>query len=45
MQGLELKLHVLAQLLVECTQGLIHQDQLGIKHQGTRQGHALLLAA
>ncbi len=43
MQLLQLDLHVLAQLLVERPQRLVHQYQLGFEHQGPRQGHALLL--
>ena len=44
-QGFQLDLHVLAQLFVECAQRLVHQHQLGVEHQRTGQGHALLLAA
>src|SRR5471032_280071 len=45
MQVLDLHLHVFAQLLVQCTQRLVHQDQLRLEHQCTRQSHTLLLAA
>ena len=30
---------------VECAQGLIEQDHLGVEHQGSHQAHALPLAA
>ena len=44
-QFLEFELHVLAQLLVQRTQRLVHQHQLRVKHQGAGQRHTLLLAA
>ena len=44
-QGFELDLHMLAQLLVQRAQRLVHQHQLRVKHHGARQRHALLLAA
>ncbi|MNP01130.1 hypothetical protein D3C76_929340 [compost metagenome] len=42
---LDLHLHVFAQLLVERAQRFVHQHQLRLEHQGTGQGHPLLLAA
>src|SRR5690606_12002248 len=42
---LDLHLHVLAQLLVQRTERLVHQHQLRLEHQGASQRHALLLAA
>ena len=44
-QLLQLDLHVLAQLLVERAERLVHQHQLRLEHQRARQRHALLLAA
>ena len=44
-QRLELKLHVLAQLLVERAQWFVHQHELRVEHQRARQRHALLLPA
>ena len=44
-QFLQLDLHVLAQLLVQRAQRLVHQHQLRLEHQRARQRHALLLAA
>ncbi len=44
-QRLQLVLHVLAQLLVQRAERLVHQHQLGFEHQRARQGDALLLAA
>ncbi len=44
-QRLQLDLHVLAQLLVERAQRLVHQHELGVEHQRPGQGHALLLPA
>ena len=40
---LHLDLHLLAQLLVESAQRLVHEDDLGLEHESTRQGDALLL--
>ena len=36
-------LHLLAEVLVQRTQWLIHQHHLRVKHQGPRYRHALLL--
>ena len=44
-QVLDLHLHMLAQLLVQGAQGLVHQHQLWLEDQGAGQGHTLLLAA
>ena len=44
-QALDLELHLLAQLLVERAERLVHQHELGLEHQRARQGDALLLAA
>ena len=44
-QVLDLDLHLLAQLAVQCTERLVHQDQRRIEHGSACQGHALLLAA
>ena len=44
-QVLDLELHVLAQLLVQRAQRLVHQHQRRVEHQRARQGDALLLAA
>ena len=45
MQMFDFKLHMFAQLFVKRPQGFIHQDQIGFKYQGTRQGNPLLLSA
>jgi hypothetical protein len=37
--------HVIAQLCVQCRQRFIKQQNLGPLHEGSRQGHALALAA
>src|SRR5687768_18115135 len=42
---LDLILHLLAQLLVEGAQRLVHEHQIGIEHEGAGHGYALLLAA
>ncbi len=44
-QAADLELHLLAQLLVERAERLVHQDQLRLEHQRARQRDALLLAA
>ena len=44
LQMLDFKLHPFAQLLVQCAERFVHQDQRGLKHQRPGQGHALLLA-
>ena len=44
-QLLELDLHVLAQLLVERAERLVHQHELRLEDQRPRQRDALLLAA
>ena len=44
-QVFDLHLHVFAQLLVEGTEGFVHQHQLRFEHQRAGQCHALLLAA
>ena len=41
----DLELHLLAQLLVERAQRLVHQDQLRLEHQRAGDRDALLLAA
>ncbi len=43
--ALELVLHLLPQLPVEGSQGLVHENQGRLEDQRPRQGHALLLAA
>mmetsp|Transcript_22335 Transcript_22335/g.35678 ORF Transcript_22335/g.35678 Transcript_22335/m.35678 type:complete len:392 (-) Transcript_22335:779-1954(-) len=40
----DLKLHFFTQLLVQRAKRFIHQNQLGFKHQCTRQGDPLLLS-
>ncbi len=45
MDVLDLELHLLAQLLVEGAQRLVHQHQLRLEDQRAGQRHALLLAA
>ena len=45
MQMADLILHLLAQLLVERAQGLVHQHEIGIEDQRPGDGNALLLAA
>ena len=42
---LDFVLHLLAQLLVQGPQGLVHQDQVRLEHQGAGDGHTLLLTA
>src|SRR5690606_31114543 len=42
-QVLDLHLHVLAQLLVQRTEGFVHQHQLRFEHQRSGQRHTLLL--
>ena len=44
-QGLDFKLHMFTQLLVQSPQRFIHQHQFRIEDQCARQGDALLLAA
>src|SRR5262249_42035922 len=41
----KLRLHSLAQLPIQSPQGLVQQEHMGLQHQCTRQGHALLLPA
>ncbi|MNU05248.1 hypothetical protein D3C71_2031010 [compost metagenome] len=45
LQALDLELHRLAQLLVQRTKWLIHQQNRRLECQRPRQGNALLLAA
>ncbi len=45
MQAAYLQLHLLAQLPIQCTQWLVHEQDVGLNHHGARQCHALLLAA
>ena len=45
MQPPDLELHLLAQLLVQCAQRFIHQDQLRLEYQRAGHGDALLLSA
>ena len=45
LQALQLQLHLLAQLEVQCAKGLIQQKDLRLVHQTAGDGHALLLAA
>ena len=45
LQPLDLVLHLLAQVLVQGTQRLVHEQQAGLVDGGAGQGHALLLAA
>ena len=45
MQAPYLELHLLAQLLVERAERLVHQHELRLEHQRARHGDALLLAA
>src|SRR5262249_38806403 len=42
-QMLDLQLHLLPQLLVQRTQRLIHEEELGLEHDRTRNCNALLL--
>ena len=42
---LDLELHVLAQLLVERPEGLVHEEQTRLEHHRPGERHALLLAA
>ena len=44
-QPAHLELHLLAQLLVERAERLVHQHELGLEHERARDGDALLLAA
>ena len=44
-QPAQLDLHVLAQLLVERRQRLVHQHDARLEHDGARERHALALAA
>ena len=44
-QPADLELHLLAQLLVERAERLVHQHQLGLEHERARHRDALLLAA
>ena len=41
----DLVLQLLAKAAVEGAEGLVHQDQVRLEHEGARDGHALLLAA
>ena len=41
----DLGAHLLAQLGVQVGERLVHQQHLGLHHQGAGQGHALLLPA
>jgi hypothetical protein len=41
---LDLVLHLFAQLLVQCAQRLVHENQLGLEDQGSGHCDALLLA-
>ena len=45
MHAPDLELHVLAQLLVERAERLVHQQDVGLDHHGAGERHALLLAA
>ena len=45
LQALQLDLHFLAQLQVQCRQRLVQQQHLGLRGQRAGQCHALLLAA
>ena len=45
LQALELQLHFLAQLQVQCAQRLVQQQDLRFVDQAAGDGHALLLAA
>jgi hypothetical protein len=45
LQPLDLELHLLAQVLVERAQRLVHQEQRRIVDEGAGQRDALLLAA
>ena len=45
LQPLELQLHLLAQLQIQCAQGFVQQQHPGLIDQAARNGHALLLAA
>ncbi len=42
---LDFKAHALPELGVQVAEGLIQQQQLGLRHQGAAQGHPLLLPA
>ena len=44
-QVLDLELHLLAQLLVERAERLVHQKQRRLEHDGAGQRDALLLSA
>ena len=45
MNVFDLVLHLLAQILVQRAQGLVHQNQVRLENQGPRQRHPLLLTA
>src|SRR4030095_1628264 len=45
MEPPDLELHLLAQLLVQCSERFVHQDQLGLEYERACYRHALLLAA
>ena len=45
MKALDFGLHLLAQVLVECGERLVEQQQLRLEDDRPRQGDALLLAA
>ena len=45
LHALQLHLHLLAELQVEGAQGLVEEQNLGLVHQGSGDGHPLLLAA
>src|SRR5262245_2891126 len=45
MDPLDLDLHLLAQVLVERAERLVEQQDVGLEHEGPRQGYTLLLAA
>ena len=45
MQAPDLELHLLAQLLVEGAERLVHQHELRLEHERAGDGDALLLAA
>ncbi len=44
-QTRDFKLHVLAQLFVQCAQRFVHQNQFGFEDQRAGQGDTLLLSA
>ncbi len=45
LDGAQFHLHGLAQSFVQRAQGFVQQQQLGLAHEGPRQGHPLALAA